>query len=468
MKRQILSRFTGFLLALLMLFSLAACSASGESGSKIDKTNNQPIVVEIPVDPENQASREANGWIGFAESVKIAAQKYEELGKGKVEVRLVKNNAEAKAAGTPDVILFDHIWTEIRPDLYHDIANGEYADLAGFMAADEEYDETAFVKNVMAAGSLGGKQYVFPLAYVLPTVFGDEKTSAAHGTPGKADLADCESFWSKAEGSKLDLFCGKWGYTDLPHDVSFVYGAGDFPNPERMADGKNAESFRRALEVYRKQAKNPDYYQWVSLDQPVTMGDVLAEKAALYYENLGGGYSYPLAIMENLMTDRKNAAFFYVGSEPNKDMFYGAVPYLPGQTEEIRTAYVSAGFMIPAASEKQESAWNFIVWYVGQKELFAKNLDAYYYSFPIRLDAVGETLNMGLKEISNLYPVDQQELVSAEKLYAEVTDIGYAYLSDQAAGRALTEVMTQGGGESADQLYENLLAVYENAAALFD
>ena len=79
MKRQILSRFTGFLLALLMLFSLAACSASGESGSKIDKTNNQPIVVEIPVDPENQASREANGWIGFAESVKIAAQKYEEL-----------------------------------------------------------------------------------------------------------------------------------------------------------------------------------------------------------------------------------------------------------------------------------------------------------------------------------------------------------------------------------------------------
>ncbi len=438
MKKRFFVRVLALTFGALLL--LTSCSAEGGKG-KIDKNNNQPIVLELPINEENSAARESNGWIGFTEAMKKLAEKYQEQGKGKVEIRLVKNNAETRAKETPDVVLFDHIWTEIRPDLYHDMANGEYA-----------------------AGRLGSKQYILPLAYVLPTVFGDESTSAAQNTPGKADLADYESFWSKAEGCKIDLFANKWGYQDIPHDVSIVYGAGNFPNPERVADGTNAEAFLRVLEVYRKQAKNPDYYQWISLDQPVTMWDVLAEKAALHYENLGGGYSYPLAIMENRMTDKKNAGFYYVGTEPNENMFYGAIPYTPGQTKEIRTAYVSAGFMIPAASEKQESAWNFIVWCMGQKELYAQD-DAAYYSFPTRLEVVRESLDIGLEQISNLYAADRPD---AKALYDEVTDVGYAYLSDQAAGKALAEVMIQGSSESAEQLYENLLAVYEKSGALFD
>ncbi len=461
MKKRFFVRVLALTFGALLL--LTSCSAEGGKG-KIDKNNNQPIVLELPINEENSAARESNGWIGFTEAMKKLAEKYQEQGKGKVEIRLVKNNAETRAKETPDVVLFDHIWTEIRPDLYHDMANGEYADLADFMSRDQDYDENAYVENVMAAGRLGSKQYILPLAYVLPTVFGDESTSAAQNTPGKADLADYESFWSKAEGCKIDLFANKWGYQDIPHDVSIVYGAGNFPNPERVADGTNAEVFLRVLEVYRKQAKNPDYYQWISLDQPVTMWDVLAEKAALHYENLGGGYSYPLAIMENRMTDKKNAAFYYVGTEPNENMFYGAIPYTPGQTKEIRTAYVSAGFMIPAASEKQESAWNFIVWCMGQKELYAQN-DAAYYSFPTRLEVVRESLDIGLEQISNLYAADRPD---AKALYDEVTDVGYAYLSDQAAGKALAEVMIQGSSESAEQLYENLLAVYEKSGALFD
>ena len=81
---------------------------------------------------------------------------------------------------------------------------------------------------------------------------------------------------------------------------------------------------------------------------------------------------------------------------------------------------------------------------------------------------IGKTLNAGLIEISDLYSTDLNKLVDEGKILAEVTDVGYAYLSDQAAGKALAEVMIQGSSESAEQLYENLLAVYEKSGALFD
>jgi ABC-type glycerol-3-phosphate transport system substrate-binding protein len=199
----------------------------------------------------------------------------------------------------------------------------------------------------------------------------------------------------------------------------------------------------------------------------MTMMDVLAEKAALHYENLGGGYSYPLAIMENLMTDKNNGLLYYIGAEHNPDMFYGPIPYTPGQTEEIRTAYVTAALAIPAASEKQDSAWNFISWCMGQTELF-DNHDAYYYSFPTRTESIGDSLDRGINEISYLYASEYLEPVAAEKMYAEVTSVGYAYLSDQAAGKALETVVAQGASVDAKQLYENLLAVYSKSDTLFE
>lgn len=457
------------ILALLMatLLLLTACSAGGGGGKTPSKKNNEPILLELPYNEDDAAAKETNGWVGFAEAMKAMAEAYQTAGHGTVEIRMVKNNAETKAETTADVVLFDHVWTEIRPNLYGDMVDGVYADMTDFMVKDKDYDETAFVENVMAAGKLGNQQFILPLAYVLPTVFGDERTSTAHNTPGKADLADYEAFWSKAEESEIDLLAGDWGYVEVPHDVSMVYGAGNFPNPERVSEGTNAESFLRILEVYRNQAKNPDSFQWISLDVPITMMDVLAEKAALHYENLGGGYSYPLAIMENLMTDKNNDLFYYIGAEHNPDMFYGPIPYIPGQTGEIRTAYVTAGLAIPAASEKQESAWNFISWCMGQTELF-DNHDAYYYSFPTRTESIGDSLDKGINEISHLYASEYLEPVKTEKMYAEVTSVGYAYLSDQAAGKALETAMAAGGGESAEQLYENLLSVYEQSETLFE
>jgi len=104
---------------------------------------------------------------------------------------------------------------------------------------------------------------------------------------------------------------------------------------------------------------------------------------------------------------------------------------------------------------------------MGQIELF-DNHDAYYYSFPSRLASIGDSLDKGINEISYLYASEYLEPVKTEKMYAEVTSVGYAYLSDQAAGKALETAMAAGGGESAEQLYENLLSVYEQSETLFE
>ncbi|MBR5867931.1 MAG: hypothetical protein IKZ21_00680, partial [Clostridia bacterium] len=89
-------------------------------------------------------------------------------------------------------------------------------------------------------------------------------------------------------------------------------------------------------------------------------------------------------------------------------------------------------------------------------------------SFPTRTESIGDSLDKGINEISHLYASEYLEPVAAEKMYAEVTDVGYAYLSDQAAGKALETVMAQGASQDAEQLYENLLAVYEKSDTLFE
>ena len=102
MKKRFFVRVLALTFGALLL--LTSCSAEGGKG-KIDKNNNQPIVLELPINEENSAARESNGWIGFTEAMKKLAEKYQEQGKGKVEIRLVKNNAETRAKETPDVAM---------------------------------------------------------------------------------------------------------------------------------------------------------------------------------------------------------------------------------------------------------------------------------------------------------------------------------------------------------------------------
>ena len=446
------SRMITLLLAIILLFS--ACSTGGGGESDSPKENDH-IVLEIPAFTPEFEGREYTITM-----IKKLASRYTDEGKGMVEIRDVATNEEIDDSAV-DVIMLDTRLTQIRPNVYQDMVNGHYVSLTDMMEKDKSYKPENYVQGVMAAGALGSEQYVIPLTYILPTVFGDEEISKNYGGPIKDDLANYEEFWEKVETMELPLFAQKVFNTKMIHDATFVMSAGNYPNVVAISDGTQEESYLRALAVYQKEAKNVTAFESFENTQATTIEDVVSEKSVLLYKNLGGGFGYLDCLVNNAKTTKDSIKdMFSVSLETNPNMFYGSIPYTPGQTEEVRTAYVNTGLAVSAKSEKQDAAWNFISWCLRQTDLF-KTYETQYYAFPVHKSMVTEVLFEGFEELKLTYGEEYLKWMSSIDIADEVTDIGYAYMLDRVAGEAVKQAMAQDTSAlTVEQLDQNIRDLY--------
>lgn len=447
-----MKRLIGLLFALLVI-CLAGCSTV--NGKARD---NAPIVIEV-------IKFEGTG-VSLEQSVKDLAKTYQESGLGLVEVKEVSAQDAAGSDTNADVILLNQRMAQNHPAIYSEITSGSYADLLPYMEADDNWNESDFVEGVLKAGRFGSSQYIIPITYVIPTLYGDNAVSEKYGLPTKEDLADYDAFWSKVDKAKLPLFAQSAYGNPVAQDATFFLSANGYPYYMGMDNDRAGmrDVYLKALAAYYQNLKTPSVQYQTTSDYTYTMNDVENEEAAFLFQNVGGGRGYLENYLSNMTVGKGSISDMLLsGSSVNPNMFCGGIPYDAEQTEEMNSAYVNMGFCVPSGSAHQQSAWNFISWCLQQNSLY-RNDETRYYSFPVKKSMIAEVLSEGLEDLQYYYSEEALSCISIEKISASVANIRYAFFSDHAMKKALEEVLSASIGQnlSPEELDRNIQNISED------
>ena len=435
MKLQRIFKSISLLLALLMVISLSfsACQESEgtakESENEAKQDDGKPIVILVEdLEPEG-----SSGYL--PDVLEVFAKKYSDEGLGEVIVRRVSRDSITQDTEC-DIFMYETSFWGKSCSLYKMIASHKLADLTPFIQNDTELDLSAYQPAIIDAGKVGEHQMLLPINYTIGILAGDYDVSAGAGLPDGKCLTDSTVFWEKLENWKGDnapftTDVSNMMKGSLAPSMSFLLNSGaliDVANDEVISSD---ESVNRTISFLSRYYTGNDL-QPLSVPATYPLSEVLSnKKPGLIYYDAGGAQFYLSAHITNY---RSNEAYFY-----------GAVPY-----SEERGGSYSAGILsalgISEESNRKQRAWDFIS-YVYRSDDFFKASAMYEVTFPAKLSLLKEQCDTALFQIEFLYGASAAEKCgyTANSLYGELSDIGYAYLRDYYLEEAIQSAFTEKG-----------------------